>query len=103
MADEICVPVDCYENVLVITETSEAEPDANQLKYFARGVGNIKVGWRGEGEQTQEVLELVEIKQMGTDEILEVRQKAMELEKNAYERNPEVYGLTQPIEKSNSE
>lgn len=99
--DKICVPVDCYENVLVISETSEAEPDANQLKYFARGVGNIKVGWRGEGEKNQEVLELVEIKKLNEDEISEVQNEAYELEKNAYERSPEVYGITKPLEKPN--
>lgn len=98
IADEVCVPVDCYENVLVISETSEAEPDANQLKYFARSFGNIKVGWKGDGEKTQEVLELVKINKLSSEEMKEVREKAMELEKNAYKQSKDVYGLTSPME-----
>ena len=98
IADEVCVPVDCYENVLVISETSEAEPDANQLKYFARSFGNIKVGWKGDGEKTQEVLELVKINKLSSEKMEEVREKAMELEKSAYEQSKDVYGLTSPLE-----
>ena len=96
--DKVCVPIDCYENVLVISETSEAELDANQLKYFARSVGNINVGWRGDGEKTQEVLELVDIKILSQEEMEEVRERAIELEKNAYNQSKDVYGLTSPME-----
>lgn len=94
---ELCVPVKCYENVIVISEGSEAELNAKQLKYFAPGVGNIKVSWSGAGEQTREMLELVEIKKLNTDEMLEVRNSAFELENHAYERSPDVYGLTEPL------
>ena len=51
--DEVCVPLDCYKNVLAIDESSLAEPDAHQFKYWAKGVGNVRVGWAGEGEKTQ--------------------------------------------------
>lgn len=98
MVDEVCVPVDCYENVLVISETSEVEPDAYQLKYFARNVGNFNVSWRGEGEKTQEVLELVKVNKLSSEEMEEVRKKVMELEKSAYEQSKDVYGLTSPLE-----
>jgi hypothetical protein len=93
---ETCVPVDCYKDVLVISETSLAEPDAHQLKYFARGVGNIQVGWKGEGEKTQEVLELAEIVELGSKELAEVRAEALKLEKTAYKRSKDVYGKTSP-------
>ena len=43
MDQQICVPLDCYEGVLVIAETSQAESDAQQLKYYAPGVGNVHV------------------------------------------------------------
>lgn len=99
---ENCVPVDCYENVLVITETSISEPDAEQLKYFAPGVGNIRVGWRGEGEQTQENLELVELSELVLYGMDEARSAALELEKHAYEIGHEIYSKTEPI-KQNSE
>jgi len=41
-----CVPVDCYDDVLVIEEFERNKPGAYQLKYYAPGVGDIRVGWR---------------------------------------------------------
>jgi hypothetical protein len=92
-----CVPLDCYEDVLVIVESSESEPDAEQLKYFARGVGNVRVGWRGEGEPTKETLELVRIEQLDEAAMAEVRAGALELEESGYQRS-EVYAQTPPAE-----
>jgi len=97
MGIENCVPVDCYEDVLVISETSISEPDAEQLKYFAYGVGNIRVGWRGEGEETQENLELVEFSQLVLYGLEEAHSEALKLEKHAYEISEEVYCLTDPL------
>ena len=48
---------ECFEDVLVIDEFNVEEVNAHQLKYFARGVGNILVDWSGDDE-TQEELEL---------------------------------------------
>src|SRR2546422_486457 len=45
MGQKVCVPVRCFEDVLVIAETSTGEPGAQQLKYYAHGVGNVRVGW----------------------------------------------------------
>lgn len=94
---ETCVPVNCYKDVLVIAESSLEETDAFQLKYFAPGVGNVRVGWRGE-DATQEELELVYFKELSPSELEEVRLEAQELEKRAHERSPDVYGQTQPIQ-----
>ena len=98
-----CVPLDCYENVLVIAETSVLEPDATQLKFFAPGVGNIRVGWRGEGEVTQEVLELVEIQQLALGALDEARLGVQQLEKHAYEVSIDIYGLTEQIKQRSLE
>jgi hypothetical protein len=95
---EVCVPLDCYEDVLVIAETSKAEPDAFQLKHQARGVGLIRVGWRGEGEKTKETLELVQLEQLSPEELAAVREQALELEKSAYENSKNVYAHTAPAE-----
>lgn len=97
MGQETCVPVDCYEDVLVIAENSASEPDAFQLKYYARSVGNVRVGWRGEGETTQESLELIEYVQLDEAALVEVRAKALELEKSAYENSKDVYAQTTPL------
>lgn len=94
-----CVPVDCYEDVLVIAESSEEEgTDAQQLKYFARGVGNVRVGWKGAGEKTKETLELVEIVRLSPEDLAKVRAKALELEKHAYEISKNVYAKTPALE-----
>jgi hypothetical protein len=95
-----CVPVDCYTDVLVIEEWALDEPEARQLKYYARGVGNIRVGWSGSEEQDQETLELVEFRQLNEAELEQARAAVMALEKRAYEILPEVYGGTEPIEQA---
>jgi hypothetical protein len=91
-----CVPTGCYEDVLVIVESSASEPDAQQLKYYARGVGNVRVGWRGGGEKTQEVLELAKVEQLDEAAMAEVRKGALALERSAYQRSPNVYAHTAP-------
>lgn len=91
-----CVPTGCYEDVLVIVESSANEPDAQQLKYYARGVGNVRVGWSGGGEKTQEVLELAKVEQLDAAALAEVRAGALALERSAYQRSPNVYAHTAP-------
>jgi hypothetical protein len=98
MGQEISVPTGHYKDVLVIAETSQSEPDAEQLKYYARGVGNVRVGWRGAGEKTKETLELVKVERLGAKALAEVRAKALELEKSAYKNGSKVYGHTPPAE-----
>jgi len=97
MGQETCVSVDCYQDVLVIAEASLEEEDAYQLKYYARGVGNVQVGWRGE-DATQEELELVEYVQLSPEALAEVRAESLEMEEHAYEVSEDVYGQTPPAE-----
>jgi hypothetical protein len=94
---ENCVPIDCYENVLVTAEYSETEPDAFQLKYYAPGIGNVRVGWLGL-DATREELELVELKKLSPEELADAREKALELEARAYQVSKEVYDQTPPSE-----
>jgi hypothetical protein len=98
MGQETCVRAGCYKDVLVIAETSQSEPDAEQLKYWAPNVGNVRVGWRGAGEKTKETLELVEVVQLSPEALAEVRAKALELEKSAHAVSKDVYALTQPLQ-----
>lgn len=98
VGQKICVPLRCYEDVLVIAETSKEEPNATQLKYYAQGVGNIRVGWRGKGEKTKEILELIRVEQLGPEALAEVRAKVLGLENHAYEVSKDVYALSNPIE-----
>ena len=97
MGQKTRVPFGSYQDVLVIRESSEDEPNAFQLKYFARGVGNVRVGWMGEGEKLQEVLELVKVEQLSPKQMVEVRKKALKLEKSAYENSQSVYAQSKPL------
>jgi hypothetical protein len=102
MGQETCVPVDCYEDVLVIEEFTLEEPNAFQLKYYARDVGHVRVGWKGEDAQ-QEELELIELVQLSPEALAEIRELALELEANAYEISEDAYGPTSPLEPLSTE
>jgi hypothetical protein len=90
---ETCVPVDCYTDVLVTEEFEPSKPGAFQLKYYAPGVGYVRVGWRGPNEEEREVLVLTEIRHLDPAAMQEVRGVAFAMEARA-----SVYGLTQPAE-----
>ena len=81
----------------MIAESSLEEPEAFQLKYYAPGVGNVRVGWRG-SDATQETLELVATVDLDAPALAEAREEALELEASAYERSAAVYGQTPPLE-----
>ena len=97
MGQETCVPVDCYKDVLVNAEASLTEPGAFQLKYYTPGVGEVRIGWRGD-DPTQEELEMVEYRQLSPEELAEIHAQALELEQHAYEVSPDAYGETPPME-----
>ncbi|GIV79665.1 MAG: hypothetical protein KatS3mg050_4059 [Litorilinea sp.] len=92
VGQQTCVPYDCFDNVLVIEEYNQEEPGAFQLKYYAQGVGVVRVGWRGDDSQ-QETLELVEVIELDEEALAKVRAHALELEERAY-----MYSRTQPAE-----
>ena len=97
IAPEVCVPAGCYQNVLIIKETSATEVGAFQLKYFAPGVGNVMVDWTGT-DKTQETLKLVEYNELTAEQLAEARMKALELEQSGYEKSKDVYVNTEPLE-----
>jgi hypothetical protein len=90
-----CVPVGCYDDVLVIEEFERNKPGAFQLKYYAPGVDDVRVGWRGPEEEEKEGLELVKDVSLGPQALAKARAGALELEKHAYEIK-EYYRKTQP-------
>ena len=97
VGQQVCVPAGCYNDVLIIDETSQAELGAHQLKSFARGIGNVKVDFSGT-DQTREVLQLIQIVQLSPEQLLEARTHALEEERHAYEVSKDVYGQTPPAE-----
>ena len=96
VGSETCVPVDCYEDVLIIDEFNPEEPGLFQVKYYAPGVGNVEIGFKG-NDPSGETLELVEYKVLNEEELAAARAAALGLEERAYELVGDVYGLTEPI------
>lgn len=91
-----CVLVGCYDTVLIIDEYNPDEPDAHQLKYYAPGVGNVRVGWAGALESNHEELELASVGLLSANDLAAVRETALALEAHAYIQSPEVYAQTEP-------
>lgn len=96
VGSQTCVPAGCYEDVLIIDENSLDEPTFFQVKYYAPGVGNVQVGWKG-NDPTGETLELLEHNMLDEEQMAEIRAAVLALEASAYERN-EAYATTEPIE-----
>ncbi|VAX00548.1 hypothetical protein MNBD_GAMMA22-2979 [hydrothermal vent metagenome] len=78
-----------YKDVLVVEEYNEEEPNALQLKYYAKGVGNVRVGWSGD-DHSKETLELSKVVYLKNKDLAYVRKEAMKLEERNY-----IYGHTQ--------
>jgi hypothetical protein len=95
VGQKTCVPVKCYEDVLVIEEFERNKPGAYQLKYYAPGVGDVRVGWRGPEEEEKEGLELVKDVSLSPQGLAKARASALKLEEHAYEIK-EYYRKTQP-------
>jgi hypothetical protein len=95
-----CVPTDCYDGVLVVEEFERSKPKAFQLKYYAPGIGNVRVGWRGRNEEEREILKLVELVLLDPDALAKARDQALALEQHAYETRPKLYGQMPPMETS---
>ena len=95
--EQTCVPTGCYANVLVTEEWDRADPAARQLKYYARGIGNIRVGWTGRDEE-KEVLVLSKAVQLTPAAQAEVRKEALALERRAYKASKAVYAHTPPAQ-----
>jgi hypothetical protein len=89
-----CVPADCYSDVVVIEEFEPSIEDAFQDKYYAPGTGVVRVGWRGQNDDSKEVLELVDFRRLSPAEMDDVRSDALALEERAYRISKDVWGQT---------
>jgi hypothetical protein len=99
VGERTCVPTGCYENVLVTEEWDAADPTARQLKYYASGVGNVRVGWAGTDEE-KEVLELTKVAQLSPEALAAAGADVRKLEQRAYRNAEAVFGTTAPAERS---
>lgn len=84
------VPTGTYEGVLVTEEYNEEEPNAIQLKYYAPGVGVVRVGWAGP-DDSKESLVMVRNEKLTPEKLGGLSKRALELETRAL-----VYGTADP-------
>lgn len=91
MGQETEVPTGSYDDVMVIEEWDAETPEGVfQLKYYARGVGVVRIGFRGP-DPNQEEMELVEIVELDPETLAEAREQALQIEARAY-----MYALNTP-------
>ncbi len=97
-----CVPVQCYDDVLLIDEWNPLKPESGrQLNYYASGVGNVRVGAVG-GPETEELV-LVKVNSLSPADLANARTEALKLEQHAYQVSPKLYGHTPPAAPTKSE
>ena len=93
VGQETEVPAGSYEDVMVIEEWDEETPEGVfQLKYYVRGVGIVRVGFRGPDPEQEEV-ELVAIEELDPETLAAAREQALQIEARAY-----MYATTPPAE-----
>ena len=91
---EDCVIGGCYKDVVRFVESSLGEEGIFQLKSYARGVGEIRVGWRGDSDSRDE-LELKSAATLSSSALARYDELARDLEAHAYQISPQVYGQTE--------
>jgi hypothetical protein len=90
-----------FQNVVVVRERDPFDPEGGiQQKYYAHGVGLIKVDAVDDPEG--ETLKLVKRVTLGREDLATIRENVERLESNAYnsedDRVREVYGQTDPAQ-----
>ena len=93
LGEHVCPPVGCYDGALVTDEWSPLDPlSGHQLKYYAKGVGNVQIA--PVGGDARETLSLSSISQLTGPELAEARAAAKALDHHAYSVVPDIYGST---------
>jgi hypothetical protein len=95
MDQKTCVTTGCYEDVLLTQEWDEADPAAQQLKYYAPDVGNVRIGWSGKDEE-KETMVLTRLGHLDAGELAQAREAAVKLEQSAYRVLKDLFGKTEP-------
>jgi hypothetical protein len=95
----VCTPARCYSKVLITDEYSPGDPQGgHQRKFYAPGVGNVKV--TPAGGQQAERLELVSFSHLCPNEYAPYLQAALDQDRRGYEIAPAVYGQAPPLKQS---
>jgi hypothetical protein len=87
-----CVPAQCFRHVLVVDERTPGEP-GHQIKYYAPGVGLVRVGARG--GDSQEFLSLTAVRHLDRATMTRVRAAVLAMDRRAY-RITKIYRVSGP-------
>lgn len=93
MGQQTSVAAGQYNEVMIIDEwDADTPPGVFQTKYYAPDVGVVRVGFKGDDPEKEE-MELVTMKQLAPEQRAEARAEALKIEERAY-----MYGRTPPAE-----
>ncbi len=92
MGQSTKVRTGAYKDVMVIDEWDDESPKgAFQTKWYARGVGIVRIGFKGP-DKSKEEMELVKIEQLTPEQMAEARAQAIGIDTRAFE-----YGRMAPV------
>jgi hypothetical protein len=88
-----CVPLNCYDNVLVIDEFAPLDPQGgHQRKFYAPGVGNVRVA--AAGGVDPEALALTRAATLCSSDFAKIRQLVLAQDDRGYTVARAVYSHT---------
>lgn len=88
-----CVPLRCYDRVLVTDEYGPLDPSSgHQRKFYAPGVGTVRVA--AAGGVDPETLMLVSSERLCEDALAGIRDQALQQDRRGYSVVPGAYGGT---------
>lgn len=89
-----CVPVGCFSDVLLVDEYGPFDKrGGHQRKYYARGVGNIRIGAIRDPEG--ETLVMIDRRELDAAALAQARQEVLRLDARGFQFN-EIYSQTIP-------
>jgi hypothetical protein len=98
VGQRVCVRVGCFSKVIVIDEWAPLEPEGgHQLKYYAPGIGTIKVG--AAGGVNAEVLTLQKTGRLNAHQMAKIRAQVIAQDRRGYRVSPDVYAKTPPVQR----
>jgi hypothetical protein len=96
--ERTCVPAGCFDDVTITHETNILDPEAGiQSKYHAPRVGIVQVG--SVKPANGETLALTARKKLTGDDLKEVREEALRLDRRGYRFGGEPYQATEPAKR----
>jgi hypothetical protein len=96
LGEHVCVPVSCYDNVVVTNETSPLDPaGGSQQKYHAPDIGIVNI--TATDNPLGETIALTSASELSSEDLAAARGRALALDAHAYEVI-EFYVETEPAE-----